>query len=323
MIRGEAEDLLMRIGHEFWRMTYGSGMKQVAATEAMLQHMAATGSLNDSETTQAIDASRHIFALEWINAGCVTLTTGHRFAAALAVNRPIAKDLLCDIKAPATAFRVELPSGLLSNDEFGHAFSQANVYVLENGTGCIILEGSGRPRRTKDRTLAAIPMFVSSTPGETLADLLFDREPDSDIWVQDSDVMSQQGPEEIESKHRIVLLAKRIVAGLLLAYTHTAHWKQLGRGGHKHEPTRTGPPPHRVIFVGKPINLDARTAVAAYIGSGRGAPPSVQTLVRGHHKRQVIGVGRSGRKVVWIEPYWRGPEDAPILTHPYQVGSGP
>lgn len=50
-------------------------------------------------------------------------------------------------------------------------------------------------------------------------------------------------------------------------------------------------------------------------------PPAIQRLVRGHHKRQVVGIGRSGRRVIWIEPYWRGPEDAPILTRPYKVDS--
>lgn len=43
-----------------------------------------------------------------------------------------------------------------------------------------------------------------------------------------------------------------------------------------------------------------------------------QSCVRGHYKRQVIGVGRSGRKVIWIEPYWRGPEGAPLLVRPYE-----
>ena len=39
-----------------------------------------------------------------------------------------------------------------------------------------------------------------------------------------------------------------------------------------------------------------------------------------NRKRQVVGIGRTGRKVIWVEPYWRGPEEAPILTRPYHVG---
>ena len=87
---------------------------------------------------------------------------------------------------------------------------------------------------------------------------------------------------------------------------------------------RDGEPAHRLTMVGHPLKIDLRDHVRTYLGGGkRGgkhAPPSVQVLVRGHHKRQVFGVGRMGRKVIWIEPFWRGPEDAPILTRPKKLG---
>jgi len=117
----------------------------------------------------------------------------------------------------------------------------------------------------------------------------------------------------------------RAVAGLLYTMQHTTHWRHGGyfdRIGGGSSPTRTGPPPHRTIFIGRPLAVDARPSLRASVASGNGAPPSVQTLVRGHIKRQVVGIGRTGRRVVWIEPYWRGPEDAPILARPYSVGGG-
>jgi hypothetical protein len=81
-------------------------------------------------------------------------------------------------------------------------------------------------------------------------------------------------------------------------------------------------PAHRVTVIGKPLRIDCRDSVRKYLDgtSRKHAPPSVQTLVRGHHKRQVMGIARSLRKVIWIHPYWRGPEDAPILTKPKKVG---
>jgi len=45
--------------------------------------------------------------------------------------------------------------------------------------------------------------------------------------------------------------------------------------------------------------------------SGEGSPLTVRTLVSGHWKRQVHGEGRSLRKWIFIEPFWRGPETAP------------
>jgi hypothetical protein len=66
--------------------------------------------------------------------------------------------------------------------------------------------------------------------------------------------------------------------------------------------------------------LDCRPAVHRYMGGSASAPPAVQSIVRGHFKRQVVGISRAGRRVIWIEPYWRGPEDAPILARPYKIG---
>jgi hypothetical protein len=39
---------------------------------------------------------------------------------------------------------------------------------------------------------------------------------------------------------------------------------------------------------------------------------NIRTLVCGHWKMQAHGTGRKDRKHLHIEPYWRGPEDAPI-----------
>jgi len=47
--------------------------------------------------------------------------------------------------------------------------------------------------------------------------------------------------------------------------------------------------------------------------------PTVQTRVTGHWRRVVYGEGRSGRKIKWIQPYWRGPTDAPISQTQHAV----
>jgi hypothetical protein len=38
-------------------------------------------------------------------------------------------------------------------------------------------------------------------------------------------------------------------------------------------------------------------------------------LVSGHWKVQHHGPGRSQRRIIWIEPYWRGPDFADIVNH--------
>jgi hypothetical protein len=42
---------------------------------------------------------------------------------------------------------------------------------------------------------------------------------------------------------------------------------------------------------------------------------SVKTMVCGHWRKQPVGPRRSDRKLTWVRPHWRGPEDAPISVH--------
>jgi len=47
-------------------------------------------------------------------------------------------------------------------------------------------------------------------------------------------------------------------------------------------------------------------------GEPTGRHITVRTLVSGHWRNQVCGVKGLERKVIWIEPHWRGPEAAPL-----------
>ena len=61
------------------------------------------------------------------------------------------------------------------------------------------------------------------------------------------------------------------------------------------------------------IRINLHHTVRDYIAHG-GKIPSVQTYVHGHWKRVAVGAGRAQRKLVHIQPYWRGDPDAPIST---------
>jgi hypothetical protein len=139
------------------------------------------------------------------------------------------------------------------------------------------------------------------------------------LRVQLRDDVDKQAMLQDGALKRIVRACARLVSGLLLTMAHTNNFRVHVQSDRTSGVSRDGPPRHRVVFIGCPIALDCRETVRHYIERGH-APPSVQSLVRGHYKRQVIGVGRNGRKVIWVEPYWRGPEDAPILSRPRVIG---
>lgn len=122
-------------------------------------------------------------------------------------------------------------------------------------------------------------------------------------------------PEESRAMH----LIRRLTVGLLLAYRERANFLS---------PTATSsakrlrgmPPNHRVAFLGAPVRCDFTREVREHVdGTRRRGAPAFQYVVRGHYKRQVTGPGRVGRKIIWIQPYWRGPEEAVILARPHKV----
>lgn len=47
--------------------------------------------------------------------------------------------------------------------------------------------------------------------------------------------------------------------------------------------------------------------------SGSGNSPAARFLVRGHWRNQAHGPARALRKLMWIQPHWRGPEDSPVV----------
>ena len=65
------------------------------------------------------------------------------------------------------------------------------------------------------------------------------------------------------------------------------------------------------------VSVDCRESVKDFILGRRSTAPAVQHLVRGHWKLQACGPKLSERKTIWVQPYWRGPEDGPVAmrTH--------
>lgn len=289
---------VLDIGARIWKWTYGAGMGDQDVSDAILDRMSrsvrpegvpAFNELPDEEESwwRAL-----CFAAKWADAGFPKIVCGsHKYAAALMCTNA---SLEADIVLPWKAFSVSVPNGLLAKGDT--TFTHVRVWSFGSNWHMEVVDERGQT------------MWLTRLNASDL--LMSDRWCDSETsgdWSSESD--------------RISSLARRLVVGCLATIQHTNNFKDRGLALREWTAGRTGPPKHRIVVVGAPIRVDVRSAVAAYIAGRRGGVPSVQTLVRGHYKRQVIGVGRSGRKVIWVEPYWRGPEDAPILARPYKVGT--
>jgi hypothetical protein len=249
------------------------------------------------------------FATAWAVHAFQRIDTSHTYAAALMCS-DADRASLDSIEVQWKAFAVRVPEGMLvAADADGTVHDHTRILVAnyEGGaTFAVIAPGilTGKIERKSDA------FYGNCFQGPTVASLLF--------------VDPEQKQETAED--RVVVMAKRLVAGLLLAMQNKDNFRdravlyKAGRPGRSE-----AEPEHRICVVGSPIQVDCRDAVRRYIerGVGKGgrkhAPPSVQTLVRGHYRRQAVGIGRLQRKVIWIQPFWRGPEDAPILTRPKAI----
>ena len=118
---------------------------------------------------------------------------------------------------------------------------------------------------------------------------------------------------------RADMLARRLMLGICLWCSDP---KNLGEPRPSHRRTtergRAGDdlPDFKTWYLGREVKLDNNVieAVRSFSREG-GSSPKVQSLVSGHWKRQAHGPARSLRKLVHVEPYWRGPLDAPVISH--------
>ena len=243
--------------------------------------------------------SMQVFAsLLWVIDGLQRVRMSHKYAAALlATSIP---DDVCDyVVAPWNTFLIEIPDKLwFATDNEGRVGEMRHICVY----------------RTDKAVSYVCPTITAIMHGvapdfRSLANTSTD-----DMHISDF------GQDTLDGAARTALLIGRLITNVCLAMSDPSNLASKGAsriGGKKNRRTRGLPLVHDHVL-GQPISLDCRAAVAAYI-RGERPSPSVQVLVRGHWKRQPCGLGRSNRKLTHIEPYWRGPEDAPIKVRPIDI----
>jgi len=262
----------------------------------------------------------------WVDGACTTINVGHKLLAALAVT-DIAAESYADIKLPWPAFSVNVPSGALPLHE---SYEVRRIRFLHMRAATVMGADTdhrgmfyGDPAAHGGlhdiahilvETTEGTKLHVNRNGDNALRRLLFedDRRPPR--------VVKEELLEPLDSEEeRLMLAVRRILVGLIYTVQHTTNWKERTRTSKRTPKQRNGPPDHRDIVLTAPIKFDVRQGLFDWLrhGNGKHSPPSVQLLVKGHYKRQAHGPGRSERKVIWIEPYWRGPEDAPIRNRSY------
>jgi len=277
---------LMRRGRLLWEASYAQDMTDEDVRTNVVRSDA------------GFPAELVHFSAKWAVHAFQRLMTSHTFAAALMCS-DVQREVIVGIEKQWDAFLVIVPNGMLVADRF--EFTRVMVATYSFGARMLLVTSD--PLSKNRRSPVGL---VDEAP--TLADLLVSEE---------SDLVAES------QAARCFVLAKRLVAGLLLNLQHPPNFKIKQVEARPKSKKREAEPEHRIVTIGQPIEIDCRDSVKEYIEHGKSGrkhgPPTVQVMVRGHYRRQVCGVGRMERKTIWIQPFWRGPEAALIQTRASKV----
>lgn len=253
---------------------------------------------------------------KWVHCGLPTITMGHRYAAALLATTATL-EAVGEARSPFPAFMIELPDQSLFTDDPDRPGEQLTLRRL-------LVQRIDTKRGEAWGWIAYTDGKVSLyRHGQTSEELLPPEEIDGDHVGDPRDPFQF---EMTDRDQRVIYLLGRLIVNVCLAMSDPTNVKSVGKAHRDWEKRsnqgskRGSPEPVvRIFQLGKPIKHDCREAVKQYI-EGHRHKLSVQVLVRGHFKTQRHGPKNSLVKLIWREPFWRGPEDAPIPVRTHVLG---
>jgi hypothetical protein len=253
-----------------------------------------------------------LLTARWAHFGFPIVQLGsHKYAAALMATS-FSPDT--EVHPPWKTFLIEVPEGLLfTASGTGSGEKETVRYLLVSEHPVI------RSADVKERAWSFTAFTAEGTMLHrmkmSLADHLQEPKEDSDYGHGEAFEVDLNTEDE-----RTLLLLSRLMLSTCLAMSDPSNVKKVGK--HSGEIKRGAKlPTCRVFRVGKPVEIDCRQALYDFVSGKRRDPLAVQFLVRGHWRNQACGPAMAERKWIWIEPYWKGPEDAPINMRPHKLGT--
>lgn len=275
-----------------------AALKSVETDQQLLSKLLSAVSQTSQRVALFVKKTAHIygipelahFALVWVDTNFAKLEIGHKFAASLALTE-IPDDI--EVKAPWCAWSFVLPDGLfdgVADDWMNPTIEDAPV-VQFSRVLCV-----------QDQI-----MFVVCSNGRVLGPL-------------DRGEMIKKGPNQDLGK-----MLDSLVRGACLALSDPGQYKKksIGSSSSTKNKREGGAPDlgNARYMLTAPVTVDLRDVVKM-VQRGekhKGGKLTVQFLVRGHWKNQAHGPGHALRKRIWLQPFWKGPEESRVLLRNYTV----
>lgn len=298
-------------------------------TSVFLQHFFRRAKHDNPHEVYAL--VHHLYWIaRWCSLGCPAMTIEGNLAASLMATET-SEDAINEVMLPWDCFVVRLPRDLVEPGQLKFT----HLAVHRHGSAFDVRWVDEIPDHQKERAI----QFYQRKAGEVWSlygvsdeqialartdapNVLFGKERPEFLFEYLNDDHPDRGetPED-----RVVQALARLVVGI----SYLAETPKTLR------PKSTKKQPHRrwrfskfpltsefVLAPDVPVKLDCTEAVGAFLRGDRKGPPRFQYIVRGHWRNQVHGPGRTGRKRIWIQPYWKGPEEAPRRLREYRFVGG-
>lgn len=254
----------------------------------------------------------------WAEGGYPTIEMGEKFAASLLVSS-LSDEVLETVKMPWPGISIIVPGDILQVYE---PTLKKNVPIRRIFASRAI----GRKHRPDGGNFGGDWQFIGMAT-EVLSLWRFGVTPKG--MILESKEMLVDAPAdgrfEMEMEHtdidsRTAGLIGKLVVMACVALTMKEMVTERTKPKSKKKKGRENKegPSARFFTIGKPITLDFRDRVKHYMfGTRQSKELSVQFMVAGHFKQQPFGEKKVQRKTIWIEPYWKGNDDAaiPIRSH--------
>jgi hypothetical protein len=244
------------------------------------------------------------WSARWVDQGCPRVVLDSKYASLLMAT-DVGKEMIDKVVIPWRAFLIEVPSNLLhTKGQKGELQEIQKIYV-----------------HTIKRTIGDEILNIVAITDQGLSLWRHGIKWDSLASARTKDMFHWDFGLKCDSRDdRAMNMIGRLIISMCVAMSDPDNYheqkKSHGRGNlHRIEKEL---PQIKTFVLGKPIQINCRQAILDYLeGSGSRKGPTVQFLVRGHWKHQPHGPRSALRKVIHVQPYWKGDADALVLRRDY------
>jgi hypothetical protein len=252
----------------------------------------------------------HSHMLLWVASGLPRVRLTAKQAAAMMVT-DTPDFVLKDFHSPFAGFYIEIPPGLLYSDQGEHKVPITKVFWASIPVSL----NSGVATYSYYASAGSVALWQVQ---KDLAQFInldgYVRMPPASEFE-----LALLAPEtSLDLKTRVLL--GRLVLNSCAYLSEPAGYSKVSGKKNSHKKRGSVLPLVQLYTMTNEVVHDFSGAVKEYVACGKsGTPLRIQFVVPGHFKQQPYGPRSSLRRRQWIQPYWRGPEDAPIAVRSHRI----